>query len=139
MPNGEVAVCPARAELADFVRGNLADPAFQQIARHVSACVHCAQTLEALDDETDSFPRSLRQVSTGSASGIESVPASLLAAALSCFDTQDGAAASRAESPRWIGKFEILEELGHGSFGHVFRARDTELARTVAIKMLRAG
>src|SRR5581483_3017083 len=41
--------------------------------------------------------------------------------------------------PRRIGKFELLEELGLGSFGHVFRARDTELGRTVAVKLLRAG
>src|SRR5207253_6642693 len=37
------------------------------------------------------------------------------------------------------GKFELLEELGMGSFGQVFRARDTELGRIVAIKLLRAG
>src|SRR5205085_12683100 len=43
------------------------------------------------------------------------------------------------EGPRRLGKFELLEELGAGSFGHVFRARDTELDRTVAIKVLRAG
>src|SRR5947209_3135536 len=38
-----------------------------------------------------------------------------------------------------LGKFELLEELGLGSFGQVFRARDTELGRIVAIKLLRAG
>src|SRR5207237_8615365 len=38
-----------------------------------------------------------------------------------------------------LGKFELLDELGAGSFGWVFRARDTELDRTVAIKVLRAG
>ncbi|MCI0651101.1 MAG: protein kinase, partial [Planctomycetes bacterium] len=40
---------------------------------------------------------------------------------------------------RRIGKFEILEELGAGSFGFVYRARDTELQRIVAIKVPRPG
>src|SRR5919202_445077 len=44
-----------------------------------------------------------------------------------------------AEMPSRLGKFELLEELGAGSFGHVFRARDAELDRTVAIKVPRAG
>jgi len=38
-----------------------------------------------------------------------------------------------------LGKFEILSTLGHGAFGTVFKARDTELDRTVAIKIPRAG
>ena len=38
-----------------------------------------------------------------------------------------------------LGKFELQAELGAGSFGHVFRARDTELDRTVAVKIQRAG
>ena len=40
---------------------------------------------------------------------------------------------------RRLGKFELLERLGAGSFGYVFRARDTELGRMVAIKVPRAG
>src|SRR5205085_865602 len=43
------------------------------------------------------------------------------------------------DCPRRLGKFELLEELGLGSFGQVFRARDTDLGRIVAIKLLRAG
>jgi WD40 repeat protein/tRNA A-37 threonylcarbamoyl transferase component Bud32 len=36
-----------------------------------------------------------------------------------------------------LGSFRILSELGHGGMGIVFRAYDKELARTVAIKVLR--
>src|SRR5205807_2304161 len=41
--------------------------------------------------------------------------------------------------PCRLGKFELQAELGAGSFGYVFRARDTEMERTVAIKIQRAG
>lgn len=35
-----------------------------------------------------------------------------------------------------LGKFEILEEVGHGGFGTVYRANDTTLDRIVALKIL---
>lgn len=40
---------------------------------------------------------------------------------------------------RNLGKFEILGDLGVGAFGTVYKARDTELDRIVAIKVPRAG
>lgn len=43
------------------------------------------------------------------------------------------------QEQRSIGKFDLLEEVGAGSFGCVYRARDRELGRTVAIKIPRAG
>ena len=36
----------------------------------------------------------------------------------------------------WLGRFEIVGELGRGGIGAVFEARDTVLERHVAIKLL---
>jgi serine/threonine protein kinase len=41
--------------------------------------------------------------------------------------------------PRKLGKFELIEEVGAGAFGSVYKARDRELGRTVAVKVPRAG
>ena len=42
-----------------------------------------------------------------------------------------------AEAPARVGRFELLEKLGAGSFGTVWRARDTKLDREVAVKVPR--
>jgi eukaryotic-like serine/threonine-protein kinase len=43
------------------------------------------------------------------------------------------------EGRQQIGRFQILETVGVGAFGTVYRARDPELDRVVAIKVPRAG
>lgn len=38
-------------------------------------------------------------------------------------------------APRALGKFQLLDKIGAGAFGEVWRARDTELHRIVAVKI----
>lgn len=45
----------------------------------------------------------------------------------------------RADHPRKVGHFELLEQVGVGHFGSVWKARDSELDRMVAVKMPRKG
>ncbi len=129
--------CPGRAELLEFSTGNLPRPAFARVAEHVAGCDGCVSALEDFDNRADLFLARLRRRADGEALPADAVPPALLGAAR--------AAGARpptpppAPGPRRLDRFELLQELGIGSFGHVFRAHDPELDRPVAIKVLRAG
>jgi serine/threonine protein kinase len=131
--------CPEQTELAEFATGNLSVTTFARIARHVESCAVCETTLGRLDDPGNPFLSQLRQVASADAPTEEHIPQALLDAARSFCGDRRGPLDATVATPRRLGKFELLEELGAGSFGQVFRARDTELGRIVAIKMLRAG
>ncbi len=46
---------------------------------------------------------------------------------------------SPGEGGRKVGRFELIDRVGFGAFGTVYKARDPELDRVVAIKVPRAG
>jgi WD40 repeat protein/tRNA A-37 threonylcarbamoyl transferase component Bud32 len=57
----------------------------------------------------------------------------------SSFRVRDARLTTTSSTMRPLGKFELLERVGLGAFGAVWRARDTELDRTVALKIPHTG
>jgi serine/threonine protein kinase len=131
--------CPDRSVLADFLAGTLPEDAFQRVAGHVEDCCACAESLEALENPSDPLLIRLRHAGSRAGSASCALPQELLARARSCASDGHPTQVTAGTFSGRLGRFEILEELGQGSFGHVFRARDPDLGRTVAIKVLRAG
>jgi serine/threonine protein kinase len=131
--------CPARAELERFALGNLSCADLAEMAEHVEHCPACETTVQALDELADPLVSALRPMAGNEVCDEAAVSRHLLAVAQSARTSSNHVAASSADGPRRLGKFELLEELGAGSYGQVFRARDVELNRIVAIKILRAG
>jgi serine/threonine protein kinase len=133
--------CPERAELEAFLTGSLSGPRLSTIGDHLERCAGCERVLETLDPGADPLVLQLRALKDAVPREEDALPAGLLAAVHSALPTRGGASAwsSAGQGDRRLGKFVLLERLGAGSFGYVFRAQDAELGRIVAIKIPRAG
>jgi tRNA A-37 threonylcarbamoyl transferase component Bud32 len=143
--------CPSAGELRAFAVGDLGGADIERIATHLLDCEPCDRALRSLDGVTDGLLRSLNGFSTDESLSVP-LPEALLqvarsAARSSCggpcpdvsLDSGRRLARMLGEGTCRLGRFELEAELGVGSFGHVFRARDTELDRPVALKIQRAG
>src|SRR5262249_40186146 len=113
-------LCPERDRLERLLLGALSDAEAESLTRHVEQCPQCEERLQQLEASSvpllDGLPRS---------AAVE-VPAALME------QLRGLAAAGSSEllaAGHHVGRFELLEELGAGSFARVFRAWDPELKR----------
>src|SRR5262249_14122824 len=83
-------------------------------------CVHCHEPLDIADD-----------------SDLSHLTCTACGGSFSLLDQQTGPYAG--EKVQSLGHFELLEQVGAGAFGTVWKARDTKLDRTVAVKLPRKG
>ncbi|MCS7468726.1 protein kinase [Stieleria sp. ICT_E10.1] len=128
----------------------LDDPEFQSL---LVGCLESLQRGETIDRDAlikdfpkyaDEIGRFLndRQMLEQVASDFGDVPPSRVA--ISAYaNTMDSASGpkdfSLGERVRYIGEYEILDEIARGGMGVVFKARQQKLGRTVALKMILAG
>jgi serine/threonine-protein kinase len=135
--------CPNAEELFAFAVGRLPADARDAIADHLEACAACVGYLNQLDGRADPWTAALRRpvpadlfapaVPTPGPGSVESGPAARVGTG------QPPPASAGADTATWpvVPGYEVVEELGHGGMGVVYRAFDPDLQRRLVVKVLR--
>jgi serine/threonine protein kinase len=146
-PNGnEITTCPERDLLIALAEGALSEQQVTALDEHLTGCPDCESTLAALEDDSDTLVRSLASLPATSDDELafQQLHQRLLASPerfLGKFSDDPTEFFDRAFPldlvlPFQLGNYDLIEQIGAGAHGVVFRGRHRRLDRPVAVKLL---
>lgn len=115
--------CPDEETVLQFVEGRLRDDLVTRLESHVRGCCECMDLVGAAAGLVDAIPSPdgaiVPVTRPGALAESGGRPGPLLAGGMS------------------VGRYVILQPVGHGGMGEVYSAHDPELDRKIAIKVIR--